>query len=308
MGFPLRGVSSKEDARFFAPRGTTQLMQSIIAVPYPSSPVRILNFIVRKSRAAEYVAGVTIALLIVLNVAGVASRNRPSDTAEMRVAENLPAPARAGDTLSPAAGKQLVKAAHKKPPAPTYASPPLPSQAASVNLFQPQKRILDATGSLALQPNRAAPLPLKLDILAHVDGSGFEGAPAARADDVPPAAVDVSSNLPAATAYQVNAGKKGDGARTHHSARQHGAPNPKLATARQTERKHAAGAPSLAASTPITGGTNKAAKGKVQLAAQQNALAPSDSARRGRSGGIRVSRGPDLTPGELVLRALRGPA
>ena len=257
-----------------------------------------------KARLPEYIAAATIAVIIVLNVIGVASRNKPAEFTGQRVSENLPAPHLAGDTLSPPSAKQRVKAAQKRQVAPTYASPPLPSQAASVNLFQPQKRILDATGAPALDPNRGAPLPLKLDILSHVDEAarGF-----------------TTASIPDPTDGGVLAAQSGASVqhRAHYDARGAGthlkASRQTIADAKATRKKREA-VTQIAAAPGVLAPPGKTsakvipgdAKARAKLAAAA-AQPQTDAARKPHQAmTTRLTRN-DPTPGELVLIALRGP-
>lgn len=246
------------------------------------SSSRLRAFFGNRSRGlpgVEHVAVATIAALILLNVVGVASRGKPA-------AE--PVDGQPAATAAPAPARERV--AVKKRAATSSARPP-----ASAQLFQPLRVVLDATGVPALDPHRAAPLPLKLDIVAHVDAAAaatVEAAPAAPSLDASKATPPNEAAAPAAKkrAHAAKPPAVASSAKSRSERRMTVARNAPRESARSITATKPAKTASLAEKVEKAAADKAGAKeAKVKLAA-------------------RAVQGDDPTPGELVLRTLRGPA
>jgi hypothetical protein len=249
-------------------------------VSFIVSSSRLRAFFGNRSRGlhgVEHVAVATIAALILLNVVGVASRGKPA----AEPVDGQPAAAAA-----PARERVAVK----KRAAASSARPP-----ASAQLFQPLRVVLDATGVPALDPHRAAPLPLKLDIVAHVDAAAaatVEAAPAAPSLDASKAMPPNEAAAPAAKkrAHAAKPPAVASSAKSRSERRMTVARNAPRESARSITATKPAKTASLAEKVEKAAADKAGAKeAKVKLAA-------------------RAVQGDDPTPGELVLRTLRGPA
>lgn len=209
----------------------------------------------------------TVAVIVALNVIGAASRGKATVRPQQVTTLDQPSPASAAEAqIRP--GHKPATRHPKKPLTATYAAPPLPSTISTVNLFQPQKRILDATGSPAINPNQPAPLPLNLQILARVDQVSADvsatGSPVTTAETF-----TVSPATPLPTRATSNKG--------HAKSRHH---------------LHLAGKAATHGKSSIR---------LASLLTQPSAHAHKPARRS------HLTRLDDPTPAEIVMRALRGP-
>lgn len=108
-------------------------------------------------RGIEHAAIFIVASVIALNIVGLSSRSKPQEALVISSKDDLPPPLLAGDTTT--RERQAVRTRPK----------PAQRPRETAALPAPQQQILDATGQPALNPHRGAPLPLKLDIVARAD-------------------------------------------------------------------------------------------------------------------------------------------
>lgn len=248
----------------------------------PVFPSRFRAFLGSRSRGlhgVEHAAGATVAALILLNVAGVISRGKPA-------AEPV-----AGQAGAVASSPARERVAVKKRAATTRAP-------VSAQLFQPQRVILDATGVPALDPHRAAPLPLKLDIVAHVGAAV--------------ATVELEQVAPGITASGSKSTEPKEDVARPAKKRTHAEKSRSIAAVAKarSERRVIAADDDQRESMRSNAAAKVAKPGK--LAEKVEKAAAEKAAKEAKSTKVKLAsravHGEDPTPGELVLRTLRGPA
>lgn len=266
-----------------------------------------VGYFVRTSgRGIEHAAIFVVASVIALNIVGLASRPKTDEVLVVASKEDLPTPLLAGDTTAREGQEKRTRV--KPAPRPRETGSLRPPQPAG--MFETQRQILDATGRPALDPHRGAPLPLKLDIVAHADAV-VEPQPETRS--VAAEQPVVQSELKAAQPTHARKRKPTEAAERRQ--RRTVAALEELAEARQP---HAPRAKARKGDVAVPA-TKRAKMAKAELAADtepaagkkakpEKAAATAEAAPKKAKANVvaRSTSNSDPTPGELVLRSLRG--
>lgn len=264
-------------------------------------------------RGIEHAAIFIVASVIALNIVALSSRSipqesKPQEALVVSSKDDLPPPLLAGDTTAREQQTVRIRPKPVQRPRETAARPAPPPQPAA--MFEPQRQILDATGQPALDPHRGAPLPLKLDIVAHADA-------AAEPPPESPAAVAPDAGTEPKTFATARKNKQRAGGSAERRQRRAVAAIEELAEAGQPRSAR------VKARKVDAANADDPAHKRTKLAKADLAMELKSAAKKAKSGTAGVAADPGLkktkgsmlarsnaradpTPGEIVLRTLRG--